>query len=222
MGNKSSTQPAAPNTLELLVYGYIRNEEKTFNSFIPDGIYKIVQDLYPISPFRFGDFKQGLFIVNDDKTILKGTDGRNSKPCHGNMVYADLGELYDRGINNGVHLWSVKCLVRRALCFASIGVTTEKNDKWINEWYGKGKIQWINKGYNSFCLGSGKWNKDEVITIKLDCNQWTVKYYKDSDKTEFQTDHIEPYKSYYFALLICNLSNWSHYEIIESPSNLFA
>ena len=94
--------------LELLMSGYVRDTEKELKLFmnVPDGIVRIMHDLYPELLFKFGDFNKHKFAVNDDNTILKGC----GDICDGHLVYADLGKYNDIGFNKGVHLWSIKIL----------------------------------------------------------------------------------------------------------------
>ena len=141
------------------------------------------------------------------------------------MIYADLGQYSDTGFDKGVHVWSVQFMASTtwsttAGCFASIGVTTEKNDELINKWNHAGwrggpKEHWVDTGYYSYYKGNGKWKKEDVISVKLDCNNWTVTYYNDKD--EIQKDKIEEDKSYYFAILSCGIARYGHFEVVESP-----
>ena len=231
MGNKSSAEIHKQKDnegslidrgkqIELLVSGYIRDKEKQWGLLIPDGISQIIYQLYPLLLFRFGDFKEGLFTVNDNRTVIKGTNSMKHRNCCGHLVYADLGNIYNNvGLGAGVHLWSIKFCQESSSCFASIGVTSIKNNELINEWGHDGTApsqHWIDIGYNSFYHGCSKWRKSQVITVKLDCDHWTVKYYKDTEKKEFQNDNIEPNKSYYFALMVCNDERWTNYKVVDS------
>ena len=207
--------------IQLLIHGYIRNEENECNLFIPDSIPQIIYQLFPLLLFKFGEFKKDIFTLNDDAMILEGTDGSNGVSCHGYMVYADLGPvLNDIGLSSGVHLWSVENL-RSFLCFASIGVTNMKNDQSINEWHNNGNgHHWIDKGRNSFFSGCDEWDTNQIITVRLDCDNGTVNYYKDDSEEECQKDEIEPNQSYYFALMVCILSRYTKYQIVNSPDHL--
>ena len=183
---------------------------------IPDGIAKIMHTLYPLILLKFGDFKKGKFELNEKKTSLKG----GNFDCNGYLIYADLEHYNDIGLNKGIHLWSVRSVARNSgFCFLSIGVTTEKSNTLIDEYAHNGdgnKIRWIDQGYFSFYYGGQrKWKGDTVVTVKLDCVNWSVTYYK--DKTEIQKDEIEPNKSYYFALMCCNFEAYTNLEVAENP-----
>ena len=221
------------SNLILLICGYLRQNENELKLYmnIPTGIVTIMQKLYPVFIFKFGDFKNGAFAVSKERTIIKGSSSNKMDPntwempgCHGYFVYADLGQFNDMGLNNGIHVWSVKMLHRvnyGAECFASIGVTTEKNDKLINEWNHDGNcgIHWNPKAVNdesisSFYQGCNKWNFEEIVTVRLNCNDWKVTYYV--DKKILKTDRIKPERSYYFAMLLCGLERYTYFEVVES------
>ena len=124
----------------------------------------------------------------------------------------------------GVHLWSIKLIKKnQGVCFCSIGVTTEKNDEIINKFQHTGSspsyTHWMKEGTNevhSYLQGCKQpWKKDEVITAKLDCDNWDVTYYRGTQ--EIKKDVIVKDRRYYFAFLCCNLSSWTHFQIVESP-----
>ena len=130
--------------LELLISGYIREKQDELKLYMnfPNEIAKIMHDFYPLLLFKFGDFKKDIFEVNEDGTILKGIGD-----CNGYLIYADISQYSNTGLNQGVHSWSIKSLGEDfAACFISIGVTTEKNDLLINEWNHDGFeiYDWIN------------------------------------------------------------------------------
>ena len=193
---------------------------------VPMGISQIIYELYPILLFTFGEFNTDYFEVNEDGTIIKGKEGMT---CNGFLIYADLGQYNDAGLNKGVHTWSIRNLIESSTgCHLSIGVTTEKNYKLINEWkhdyneidlfFADVPVQpsWINEGYNSYWDGYvNKWSQDQVITIKLNCDDWNVTYYKDNK--EIKKDKIEPDKHYHFALLCCCRNCNTHLKIEENP-----
>ena len=204
--------------LKLLVYGYVREVESVLNLFmnIPDGIIKLIYSLYPLLLFKFGDFKAGLYDVNDDKTILKGT---KQGSCNGHVIYADLSQYSDKGLNKGIHLWTIKFLANYPSCFASMGVTTQKSDKLINNWChdgGNTRGHYLpdDNQYDVYYQGYSQWYKNEIVTMKLNCNDWTVTWFK--DKKEIQKKQIEPHKFYYLALMCCGNLRYTHLQIMES------
>ena len=138
-----------------------------------------------------------------------------------------IGENNDIGFNEGIHTWSVKYVAanndkydRRAICYHSIGVTNKKYEHLLTKCTSHGrKGVWITgeKAGNSFYDGSGKWEHNTVITVKLDCNDWSVTYYKDGKKMQFEGGFIEE-GFYYFVLVCCGASYRGHMEVVENPS----
>ena len=209
----------------MLISGFIKECEKTLKLFmnVPDGIGQIMLEFYPLLVFRFGDFKKDAFHVDEDRMIIEGGDPV-IRDCNGRFVYADLGQYSQTGLNKGVHFWSVKAIfdTRQTACFASIGVTTEKNNDWINNWAHDGGelYYWFPNKHNnnSHHHAGGKWRKDQIITVRLDCEKWNVIYY-DGDK-KIKTEDIESNQSYHFALMLCCRSAFTKYQIVETPKEL--
>ena len=205
--------------LDILISGYCRRIEKKFKLFIANDINQIIYKLYPILLFKFGDHNKIALNVSDDGTILKG-NGPQENQCNGFLCYADLGQYSDTGLKQGIHLWSIKSLVdyesQWSVCFSTIGVTTEKNDKLINEWNhnGDSEVHWISTGFSSYHEECYDFKSDVVVTIKLNCNEWTVTYYK--DKEQFKKEKIEPNQCYYLAMLVCCESDLTHFKVVES------
>ena len=209
-------------SLILLINGYLKEQETELDLFmnIPDGIDKIMQKLYPLLLFKFGDFKKNKFQVTNNRTIIQG----NGKGCWGYLIYADLGHYNDIGLNKGVHIWSIKLLSggysygnRGATCFKSIGVTTEKSQELIDKFERHGdKQHWIEDGYNSFYKGNFHWQPQSVVTVKLNCNEWTVTYY--NNNKQFQMDKIEANKYYYFAMMCCDKQRFTKVQVVENPT----
>ena len=202
-------------SLELLISGYIRIEEKQLDLYMnfPSGLDKIMHALYPVLLFKFGDCNPNAFKLTKEGLVIKGADLN----CWGHLVYANLGQYSDIGLSQGVHLWSIKSLRNNwtfAGCFASIGVTTEKNEQLINDWDHRGhdNHHWIrkDKGFQSHWQGCYTLDLPMTVTIKLDC----VTYYR--NKTEIKTEAIEPNKSYYLAMLCCTYASYTHLSVVES------
>ena len=213
----SKHQDTVVTHLDLLICGYLRETEDEYELYmnIPTGIAKIICDLYPLLIFKFGDCKEDAFKISKDGTILQGNDPRNNK-CFGHAIYADLGKYSEIGLNKGVYLWSIKFLggewsyEQTADCYASIGVTSQRNEQLINNAYtGDWTSHWLTKdGCNSYYRGMDHWHKNEIITMKLNCNDWTVEYYK--DKKLVQSDKIESNQSYFLAVFCCADRRYTH------------
>ena len=206
--------------LELLISGYIRENERelSLSMNVPEGINKMMLELYPLLLYLFGDYKKDVYEVNDDRTIIKGI----GESCSGFLIYADLGQFNDIGLNKGIHLWSIKFLSRYSSCFASLGITTDKTDKLINEWCHTGG-NWSGhwgpmKGHNYHFQGCGMWNKDKVVTMKLDCNAWTVTWFL--DKTEITKEAIATNQHYYFVLFTCDKLKYAYFQVVDTPETV--
>ena len=204
--------------LDLLMFGYVRDTEKKLklSMNVPNGIIRIMHELYPVLLFKFGDFQKGKFVTNDERTILKGC----GVDCDGHLVYADLGQYNNIGLNKGIHLWSIKILAY-IRCYFSIGVTTEKNNDIIGSiacgWLTLHDEHWPPIGHYSYCdiLCSKQREINTVWTMKIDCNDWKVTYYRDGEQVKQQ--EIECDKFYFPAIVCCD--NYTHCECIETHYN---
>ena len=211
--------------INLLISGYVREKEKQLilSMNVPYGIVKLIHDLYPLLIFKFGDYDKEVFELDEDKTILKGNNPEQL-PCYARAVYADLGQYSDIGLNEGVHLWSVKSLTGaevyfgtggcNADCFLSIGVTSEKKESFLTN--PMDDHHWVTrKSDDSYFQGHARWSKDCVITVKLDCNDWSVTYYQEGK--QIKRDSVNENKSYYFAVFACAMSKYTHLQIVDNP-----
>ena len=59
-----------------------------------------------------------------------------------------------------------------------------------------------------------KWNKNDVITVKLNCDNWEVTYYKNG--IGFKWDIVDPYESYFFVMFCCGYSI-PDMQVVENP-----
>ena len=190
--------------IELLICGYVRENEITLRLFmnIPDGIVQIMHSLYPLLLFKFGDHKQGQFTLGGDGTTLKG----NGDSCKAYLVYADLQQNNDIGLNKGIHIWSIKTMLEEefADCYCAIGVTPEKNQKIIDQSYSiwdnvnNDFVHWLNgvgnnEGNDSY-LNISRYSEANTVTMKLNCDNWTVVYYVDGK--EVKMDDIQPNREF--------------------------
>ena len=67
---------------------------------------------------------------------------------------------------------------------------------------------------NSYYDGTGRWKGNVMITVRLNCNDWTVTYYRNGKK--FRIEGIEP-DSYYFAAVCCGDASFGYMKVVESP-----
>ena len=67
-------------------------------------------------------------------------------------------------------------MIQQEVCYASIGVTSLRNEQLINNAYtDHWTSHWLTKdGCNSYYEGCDHCNQNEIITMKLNRNCWTV------------------------------------------------
>ena len=215
--------------VELLVYGYIRRQESTLSlsAIVPDGIINLMIDLYPRLLLKFGAHNTTHFEVTDEGTVLRSI---NKQTCSGYMVYAQLDECNKDGISSGVHSWSLQWISDDQFvyhghpeCYQSVGVTQINPSKSALE---KVSEHWQDemdvtpqKEY-SYYLGYNQWEHKEIITVVLNCDDWTVTYFKGTTGTEhFQQNTIQKGK-YFFAVAACGAENRVRLRSVDVPSNL--
>ena len=213
--------------LELLICGYVRENENALKLFmnIPTEISRILCKLYPVLLFKFGDYEEGKFILSEDDTILKG----NGDSCDAYLCYADLGKDNDIGLNKGIHFWTIKSVLHHdepedhdfAECYCSIGVTTKKDNKAMSESWSHTHMHWIDitpeRCYSYLDIFFNH-NMANIVTMKLNCNDWTVTYYVDEE--QIKVDEIEADNSYYLAVCCCDQSSSTQILVIDTPTSI--
>ena len=145
------------------------------------------------------------------------------------MIYADLYNMNDIGFNSGVHYWSIKALPFEwatssddySPCYRSIGITTIRNDAIINLDTRRfiGSHVFDQDGYHyHYDSVSYKWAKNETLTIKLDCDNWTVSYFLETEIVKKQD--IVPNQHYFFAMSCCAQRLITHLQVMETPQSI--
>lgn len=208
--------------LDELICGYLRTHRNQLDLWmdIPLEIGQIVHLLFPRARYKFGAFKEDQFEVSDDGDTIEGTGD-----CGGYLIFADLGEFNDTGISKGVHSWSLQSTISGGSnCYASVGVLCEKTDFLINQW--SSEFNWVHGSdhdhhedwpthiTSSFIDLTDKWLLNDIITIQLDCTNWTVTYFKGSDEIE---KHEISEGAYYFATNRCSSSAYTMLKVVDSP-----
>ena len=219
-----------PQWVELLIFGFIHDQETKhrFSMSIPNGIILYIINYFPIL-FKFGLHDKNRFAVSEDKMCIKGIQ---QDKCDGYTIYADLYDKSETGFNRGIHYWSIKALpleyspeYRTSPCYRNIGITTARNEKIVSSMSDEFVGHWTNdhvvSGYHYYydgCADEDGWGNDEIITVKMDCDDWKVSYYK--ELVLKRTETIEPYQYYFFALSCCVDPDFTSLTIVETPQNI--
>ena len=119
-------------------------------------------------------------------------------------VYFNVGSSFK--MDHGQHSFSIKCIKPNSL--DAVGITSDLNSI-CNEhhiWYGKGK------GYSYTYKGGGaisglspmvrsikQWKKNDVLTVKIDCEFWNIAFYKNG-RLMGKAVHIQPNLAYHAFL----------------------
>lgn len=141
------------------------------------------------------------FKLSENNTILEG----DNSTCGGRFAYGEF-DLNGNGYTHGIQYWSVQTQRIHIGCYCSIGVTTKKNKHWIENNFDSGHWPTMAKPIYFYNVHSNnKWKKGDIMTVKLDCNQCKVTYFKNKIKQE-EYD-IPPNQMYYFALSACVTCN---------------
>lgn len=145
--------------------------------------------------------------LTNNNSILRGIadDG-----YYAHWIYGAFGENGD-GYNKGIHCWSVKAI--QTLNYRCIGVTSEKNNKWIQSAYD----EWIKEGYYSYFDGSlsgdSVWRSESVICVMLNCNNWTDEYLHDEKLIKVET--VAANQNYYFVMQIECVKPYCLYQTVQ-------
>eukprot|EP01084_Bolivina_argentea_P046688 85981_1 len=165
-----------------LINGYFRQ----FNENVPNDVHYICFIFYFIDvPFQFTHTNTEHVEITENGTRIKSVSGYHD-------IYISICVSSDVGWNNGIHSWSIKS--NKSDIQHSIGVTTNYSDAII-----KGKRIYDLNG-QTICYDGGNgwsgtihiehgvvlshapcWSTGDIITTTLNCNEWTVTFYKNSD-----------------------------------------
>ena len=213
---------------ELLIHGYIHQLERDYNvsSIIPNEIYGVIIAFYP-QLLKFELFDSQRFQLLDDGYQIKGKSGTG---CSGYTIYPEC--LVVDGYKKGIHFWSVQLLgdvENDYYCYHSVGIVANKrNEKWCNsasehwpitdsasehprkEKQPSSQISWYNGHEND-------WNRNEIITVKLNCDEGFVVYYENDE--EKRKDQIDSKQSYYFAMNTCEIPR-HYYKVVNTPLSI--
>ena len=183
---------------------------------IPKGIIKIIYKYYP-KLLRIELYDKTIFDVTCNGTIIRGTN-----KCSSYMLYAQQPVLIDRSNDNykGIYYWSVKNILNidaGSYCYHSIGIKSIYNESATK--YGGGHFYYRNDETCYWYQGYyNNWNYNEILTVKLSYNDWTATFY--NGLKEVQKNDIAKNKTYYFAVQLCGKSDFTHFQIVQTPKGL--
>ena len=232
----ASTKTKTSSSIDLLVYGFMRNEEEclSLSMIVPTGITRTVLEFYQIKLTRFELFSKSHFEVLNDGYEIRA----KGKDCSGYLIYPET--VYPEGYKDGIYFWSVKFIGEDIFCFRSIGVvsgserdctfTTEPCDEWPWEWKQHDGIctdyvQELEEAWASddsegeekedpSDFKSFRWGTGDTITVKLDCDGGEVVYFRNG--AELVSRDIDRGKSYFFAMTSCgDKHNW--FQVVDTP-----
>merc|ERR1712228_1165951 len=131
----------------------------------------------------------------------------------GNVYSVYIGNEY--GYNKGTHYLAVKFITHhppfnKANC--CIGITTEYNNKWIEDGFAMNSYHWPLVGAYSYFNGGKeaiRWYQKETVIIKLDLEKNMIWYYKfwilngKAEKKLIKKEEIDGNERYYFMMVVC-------------------
>ena len=133
-----------------------------------------------------------------------------------------------RTLSYSVSLYALNTASSQCYCYHSIGVRSNRYPQdlqrlgglWIydDDDSSVDEFESSNCECQSWCAGHGEedcWFYEEIFTIKLDCNLWTVSYY--NGDSLIKSEGITPNLSYQFCGQFCMKPNWTHFKIVETP-----
>ena len=220
MGNASSTPLCDGQKIKLLIAGFAHEMEVYYKLNIPSSIIKMIVSYYPVHTIanKFGYFDKGDLESSDEgKSIVSINTfpgGLMTSMCIESNVYPQY--FAENGYNKGIHYFSIKLKQHRS-CTHYVGITMEKDtasshsSKWfhLDDDDGKNvKKQYLFPSYN--------WKGNDIVTTKLDCDNWNVTYFVDN--VQAKQEKIRENQCYFLILRIC-VRDHSKFEIIPTNVN---
>ena len=203
------------SSFELLICGYLRNEEKDdeYSMNFWSGLNQIVLKYYP-KLMSFCMYNSTHFVCEKKGKSIQG----KGNTCNAFTIYIGYDTFMTDGFDEGVHYLSVQNNNHEGSgqCIHSIGVISEKQTKYVmSDKYALLPFYFVpNTDLNYFEGFPNHWVKGEVITIKLDMNQYEIVYYKNARFQYKQALNGE--SKYFFAMHLC-ASDDIHMQIVDNP-----
>ena len=189
----------------LIVDGYIRRENETFELQIPSDLNNVIWMFYREIIRYFDRYNDKKFKLDDDKKIITPI-GAKSNRAYNYMIFPSSNGFSTKGI----HKWAIKYIRDNGYGTArSIGMTTKIKQEWISN--GVGCNCWCNDADSIYW--NRRFSNRISVEIVLDLERLTATYYeikenidKDSEDEiniiEEDIKKLKPNKIYYFALCI--------------------
>ena len=204
----------------LIVYGYARKLQRKNNLMyiIPQEIIHLILQYYDSKVFGVHCDK---FKLEINRSVIKGTTAKcNEYIIYGSSESYGIKQKYDKGYKKGIHFWSIKCH-NAPNCYHGIGIMNKKefilcqNSHLYNYYAMKQKIKYIYI-YPPSNTSVLPWNIGEIITVKLNCDEWNVSFYSESKL--IYTQKIRK-QTYYFFVRLCAKTT-TNFECVSVPSNI--
>lgn len=189
-----------------LVDGYIRRMSDENSLIIPSVINQIIFDFYP-KKRNIDEYDADKYIVSDNGTVIKGKGS-----CSGYFVYPNQ---HKDGMDKGVHYWSMKC-IECVGCYRYIGIISERLGISMSKVETSVKLSEDSLQKYLFPRSSGHWKIGSIVTIRLDCNKWNIRY-QHGDDVPIMKD-IKKGKRYFFAFRMCAQAK-NEFQCVETPKH---
>lgn len=185
---------------ECLVHGYVKEEYITKDdTSYPSDLNKLILEFLGNCLLKFDYFTNAMAkYVHDDGTRLQS-------------VYAQRVTVASSfGINKGVINIDIECIKPGKWDIIAIGSNLEecKRKEWIS--YMKGYKYWWYQGMGIFgekdskdivdrLSDKEKWNAKDIISMKIDCDEWGITFYKNKKATYTMPMHQDT--TYYLIMI---------------------
>ena len=215
MGNSQSAlnshRSSMHEAVEYLISGYMRHiflKECDYNDRYPSALDGVILEFYG-GIFRFDSIHpEHEEMLEEDGTII------NAVQSKWKSIFT-VGSSF--GVNHGIHEFKIKALYNE-YDGSGIGITSNikvigDKGQWINKYEGY-KYWWYENcgifsqnGYNTLSQYnfSKVWRTGDIISVKVNCNDWKVEFYV-NDELYGKEMKIEENMTYYFVVGVQHVS----------------
>ena len=191
----------------------IEKQDNYYMNFAVGLMSKITLSYYP-QLMSFQLFNGDHFVCSKNDKIITG----KGKSCNAYFIYIGYDTFMSNGFDEkGIHLLSIKNHNHEGSgqCIHSVGVISQRNmdylynDKYRLRSFPSCKSCIYTNHYNGY---PDNWINGEIVTIKLDLDNFILTYFKNGNcqyKIEIPKEH-----KYFFAMHLC-ASDDSKMEIVD-------